>query len=110
MRHLRRILWSFTFAVAGLSFLVRTQSNVWVHLLAAACVAVLAALLGVGGTDLAILVLAIGLVLVAESINTAIEATVNLASPELHPFARVAKDTAAAAVLLAAITAAIVGL
>jgi diacylglycerol kinase len=109
MRHLRRILWSFTFAFAGLSHLVRTQSNVWVHLSAAAGVAVLSAVLGIGGAELAVLVLAIGLVLVAEAVNTAVEAAVDLATPDVHPLARVAKDTSAAAVLLAALTAAVVG-
>lgn len=110
MRQLGRIARSFTFAFAGLAYLARTQSNFWVHLMAALLVAVLAALLGLRGADLAVLALAIGLVLVLEALNTALEALVDLASPEIHPLARVAKDVAAAAVLLAAATAVAVGL
>lgn len=109
MRHLRRIARSFSFAFAGLRYVVRTQSNVWVHLLAALLVALVSALLGVQGAELAVLVLAIGLVFVAEAINTALEALVDLASPAIHPLARIAKDVAAAAVLLAAATAVAVG-
>jgi diacylglycerol kinase (ATP) len=110
MRHARRIVKSFTFALAGLDCLIRTQSNFWVHLLAAALVALLSALLGVSGVELAALVLAIGLVLVVEALNTALEAIVDLVSPEFHPLARTAKDVGAAAVLLAAGAATIVGL
>ena len=109
MRSLRRILRSFTFAFAGLRYLLKTQSNFWVHLMAALLVAVLAALLGLRGAELAVLVLTMGGVLVAEAINTALEALVDLASPELHPLAKVAKDVSAAAVLMAAITAVLVG-
>ena len=55
------------------------------------------------------LVFAGGLVLAAEAINTAIEIDIDLTSPQYHPFARDTKDVAAGAVLIAAITAAIVG-
>jgi diacylglycerol kinase len=57
-----------------------------------------------------VIVLAAGLVLSAEALNTALEATVDLASPEQHPLARVAKDVGAGAVTLAAITSVLVGL
>lgn len=110
MRHARRIIRGFSFAFAGLAHLCRTQSNFWVHLLAAALVVTLSAVLGVHGAELASLVLAVGLVLVLEALNTALEAVVDLASPEQHPLARVAKDVSAAAVLLAAATAAAIGL
>jgi diacylglycerol kinase len=110
MRNIGRIARSFIFAFAGLAYLVRTQSNFWVHLMAALLVVVLGTLLGLRGADLAVLALAIGLVLVLEALNTALEALVDLASPEIHPLAKVAKDVAAAAVLLAAITAVAVGL
>ena len=65
---------------------------------------------GLRGTELAILLLTIGFVLVLEALNTALEALVDLASPEYHPLAKIAKDVAAAAVLIAAITAVLVGL
>ena len=110
MRHLRRIVKSFSFAFAGLSYLLRTQSNFWVHLTAALGILLVSALLGLGGAELAALVLAIGLVLLAEAVNTALEAVVDLASPEIHPLARTAKDVAAAGVLIAALTALLVGI
>jgi diacylglycerol kinase len=66
--------------------------------------------LKLGLQDWAILVLAIGLVWTAEFVNSALEAIVDLASPEMHPLARVGKDVGAAAVLIAALIAALIGL
>lgn len=107
---LRRTLRSFGFAGAGLAYLLQTQPNFRVHL--AATVLVLAAALGLGASaaETGVLLLTIGLVLVAEAINTALEAVVDLACPEIHPLAKTAKDVAAAAVLLAAGVAVAVGL
>jgi diacylglycerol kinase len=110
MRHVRRILKSFSFAGAGLGHLVRTQSNFWIHCLAAVLVVALAVILGTGPAETGVLLLAIGLVLVCEAINTAIEAVVDLASPTHHPLAKVAKDVAAAGVLVAAVVAGLTGL
>jgi diacylglycerol kinase len=106
---LGRTLRSFGYAGAGLSYLVRTQPNFRVHLLAA--IAVVGTALGVGATsiEIAVLALAIGLVMVGEAFNTALEAVVDLASPTIHPLARVAKDVAAASVLIASVIAAVVG-
>lgn len=107
---LGRTLRSFGYAGAGLSFLLRTQPNFRVHL--AAAVSVVGTALGVGATavEIAVLVLAIGLVMVGEAFNTAVEAVVDLASPTVHPLARIAKDVAAAGVLIAATLAAVAGL
>jgi diacylglycerol kinase len=107
---LMRTLRSFGFAGAGLTYLVRTQPNFRVHL--AAAVSVVGTAIGVGTTaaELGVLVLAIGLVMVGEACNTAIEAVVDLASPTVHPLARIAKDVAAAGVLIAAMMAAVAGL
>jgi diacylglycerol kinase len=70
----------------------------------------LAAWLGLARTEWALLVLAIGLVWSAEFVNTALEAAVDLASPDLHPVARIGKDVGAAAVLVASAAAAVIGL
>jgi diacylglycerol kinase len=107
---LGRTLRSFAYAGAGLAYLVRTQPNFRIHLLAAT--AVVGTALGVGATvfEIAVLTLAIGLVMIGEAFNTAIEAAVDLTSPAIHPLARVAKDVAAASVLIAAAIAVIVGL
>jgi diacylglycerol kinase len=107
---LGRTVRSFGYAAAGLGYLVRTQPNFRVHLAATAAVLLLAVGLSATGVEIAVLMLAIGLVLVAEAMNTALEAVVDLASPAIHPLARIAKDVAAAGVLLAALFAAAIGL
>lgn len=107
---MRRLLNSFRFAFAGIGYLVRTQPNMRIHLAIAAMVVVLGLWLGLPARDWAVIVLAAGLVLSTEALNTALEAAVDLAGPEQHPLARVAKDVGAGAVTLAAITSVLVGL
>jgi len=101
---------SFAFAFAGIAYLFRTQRNARVHLAIAVLVCVLAAWLRVTRVEWAILVLTIACVLILEGLNTALEAVVDLASPQIHPLAKVAKDVTAGMVLIAAIAAVIVGL
>ena len=98
------------YAFSGWWHVLRTQRNAWIHAFASVVVIGLAVWLRLGRQDLATVLLAIGLVWLAEFINTALEAVVDLASPEAHPLARVGKDVGAAAVLIASITSAIVGL
>lgn len=101
---------AFRYAFSGWWHVLRTQRNAWIHAAASLLVIVLALWLGLSRQDFAVLLLAIGLVWLAEFINTALEAVVDLASPGAHPLARVGKDVGAAAVLIAAITSALVGL
>ena len=101
---------SFRHAFRGLWYVLRTQKNAWVHVTATSFVAVLGLWLGLPGSDWAVLVLAISVVWMAEVLNTSIEAVVDLASPVHHPLAKVGKDVGAAAVLIAAGTAVLVGL
>ncbi len=100
---------SFNFAAEGIIHAVRTQRNLWIHF--AIAVAVLVAAIGFGATklELAVLLLAITFVLVAELVNTAVEATVDVASTSFDPMAKIAKDIAAGAVLIAALNALAVG-
>jgi diacylglycerol kinase (ATP) len=100
---------SFNFAAEGIVHAVRTQRNLWVHF--AIAVAVLVAAIGFGATklELAVLLLAITFVLVAELVNTAVEAAVDVASTSFDPMAKIAKDIAAGAVLVAALNALAVG-
>ena len=105
-----RTLRSFGFAGAGIRYLIATQPNFRVHVAAAMLVVALALAVGATALELAVLLLTIGLVMVGEAFNTALEAVVDLASPAVHPLARIAKDVAAAGVLIAAILAAVVGL
>ncbi|MBP7690554.1 MAG: diacylglycerol kinase family protein [Anaerolineales bacterium] len=101
---------AFRHAFHGWWYVVRTQENAWIHALASAAVFVMSGWLGLDPTQWAIIFLTVALVWASEFINTSIEATVDLASPELHPLAKIGKDVGAAAVLVAALNAVIVGL
>lgn len=90
--------------------MLKTQQNAWIHSLVASLVIAMGAWLEIDTHDWAILVLTIAVVFSAEFINTAIEAVVDLASPALHPLAKVGKDVGAGAVLVAALAAIIVGI
>ena len=104
------LITSFRFAFAGLGYFFRTQRNARIHLLLGAAACGLAAWLRISRTEWSILIVAIAAVIILEGINTAIETVVDLASPQIHPLAKIAKDLSAAMVLLAAIAAIIVGL
>jgi diacylglycerol kinase len=104
------LLRSFGFALEGVSYLIRTQRSAQIEIAIGAVVLALAAWLRITALEWAVLVLAMALVLALEALNTAIELTVTLASPERHPLAKAAKDVAAAMVLIAAIASVIVGL
>jgi len=101
---------SFLAAFQGLAFVFRTQRNAWIHLAATVIVIVISAILQLEITEWITLLLVIGLVWLAEFLNTAFEVTVDLASPEVHPLAKISKDVGAASVLLAAILAVIIGI
>lgn len=100
---------SFRFALSGLRHVFKTQPNAWIHSLAAILVISIAAWLKLSRQDWAVLLLCIGLVFVAEFFNTAIETLVDLASPAQNPLAKISKDVAAAAVLIAAFISAVIG-
>lgn len=101
---------SFRYAFQGWWYVIRTQKNAWIHAIASAGVVLLALWLSLPARDWAVLVLTIALVWSAEFFNTSIEAVVDLASPAHHPLAKVGKDVGAAAVLIAAGAAVLVGL
>jgi diacylglycerol kinase len=101
---------SFLFAFEGLGYVLRTQPNARIHALITLLVIALGLWLRLEPVDWAILVLAIMVVWVAEFVNTALEALVDLTSPEENSKAKIAKDVAAAAVLVASAGAVIVGL
>jgi diacylglycerol kinase (ATP) len=101
---------SFRYAFSGMWHVLRTQPNVRIHGSATICAIALGLWLGLSYVEWAILVLTIGFVWTVEFINTALEAVVDLASPDIHPLAKVGKDVGAAAVLVAAIMSVIVGL
>jgi len=101
---------AFRYAFAGWWFVIRTQRNAWIHALVSVTVVVIGFWLHLPSRDWAVIVAAITMVWMAEFLNTALEAVVDLASPQRHYLARVGKDVGAAAVLIAAICAAVIGL
>ena len=110
-RHeLKRRIVSFRYAFEGWAYVLRTQRNAWIHALVTIAVVALALWLRVERRDWAILVLTITVVWMAEFMNTAVEAVVDMVTPDHHPLAKVAKDVSAATVLVGACGAVIVGL
>ena len=110
MRHfLRTRALSFRYAFTGWWFVIRTQRNAWIHTVVSVVVIVLCIWLKLSPRDWAVIVIAIAMVWTAEFLNTALEAVVDLASPERHYLAKVGKDVGAAAVLIAAASAALIG-
>lgn len=101
---------SFSYALGGWLYMLRRQKNTRIQAIVSVLVLVAALLLQVDPLGLAILVVMIALVWMAEFVNAAVEAVVNLSTPGFHPMARVAKDTAAAAVLIGAVASILVGL
>ncbi len=101
---------SFGYAIEGFVVAVKTERNIRVMLAVGACALVAGFALNLSIDSWCIILLCCGLVLFAELSNTAMEAIVDLASPELHPLAKRAKDIAAASVFMLSIMAAIVGL
>lgn len=101
---------SFRYAFQGWHHVLRTQQNVWIHSAIAVIVFVIALWLQLPARDWAVLVLTSAMVFAAEFLNTAIEAVVDLASPDKHPLAKIGKDVGAASVLVAALAAILIGL
>lgn len=94
----------------GLEYALRTQRNVRIHCIAIVCVSLFSLILSFTILEWLILLLTMGMVLGAELFNTSLEVVVDLVSPRHHPLAKAAKDTAAAAVLVAAGLAFMVGM
>jgi diacylglycerol kinase (ATP) len=103
------VLQSFNYAFEGVIHALRTQRNMRIHFAIAATVLVLAFIYDVTRMELIALMIAIAFVLIAEMVNTAVEATIDLSTPSFDPLAKIAKDLAAGAVLIASITAVAVG-
>ena len=105
-----RIVRSFGFAFSGIGYLFRTQLNARIEIGFAIVACAMSAWLHITRTEWAVIIFTIALVLILEGLNTAVEAAIDLASPEIHPRAKAAKDLAAGMVLIAAIASIGVGL
>jgi diacylglycerol kinase len=104
------LIGSFRFAIAGVAYLFRTQRNAQIELAIGLVACGFAAWLRITRAEWGVLILTIASVIILEGINTALEAVVDLASPNVHPLAKTAKDIAAGMVLLAAIASVGVGI
>ncbi len=110
IKYLKSRITSFKHAIKGLIFVLRSQQNAHLHLIATVIVIVLSLWLELSLENWIFLLLVIGMVWIAEFLNTALEIIVDLASPDQHPLAKVGKDVGAAAVLIAAIIALAIGM
>ena len=106
----KRLRNSFKYAAEGISQAYKKEQNLKIHTFIAILVIVFGFFLKISYTEWLICLLLIGLVLMAEFFNTAIEYTVDLASPKIHPLAKSSKDVAAAGVLVISLISAITGL
>jgi diacylglycerol kinase len=101
---------AFRYAFEGIVHVLKTQPNARVHVAISLAVIGLGLWLGLSPAEWAIVVVTMAVVFVAEFVNTAVEAAVDLVTEDRRPLAKVAKDAAAGGVLVAAILAVIVGL
>lgn len=101
---------SFLYACAGIGYVFRTQKNAQIQLVISALVLILAVWLALPAGEFVVILLTVGMVLAAEFFNTALEAVVDLVSPDNHPLAKIAKDVGAGAVLVLAFIAVIIGI
>jgi diacylglycerol kinase (ATP) len=102
---------AFGYAFSGWWYVIRTQRNAWIHMVVSILVILLSFILHISTLGWALIVLAIALVWIAEFLNTALEAVVDLAANrQEHELARIGKDVGAAAVLIAAIASIVIGL
>jgi diacylglycerol kinase (ATP) len=107
---LKKRINSLLYAFQGLKILFQTQPNAQIHLTVAILVVLAGGYWGLQSWEWVALALCIGLVLALEALNTAIEFLTDLVSPDYHPLAGKAKDVAAAAVLIAALSTVAVGI
>jgi len=101
---------SFRYAFEGWWHVIRTQQNAWIHTVVSVAVVIVGFWLDIPARDWAVIILAIAMVWAAEFFNTALEAIVDLASPQTNHLAKIGKDVGAAAVLIAAGASVLIGL
>ncbi|MFH1459203.1 MAG: diacylglycerol kinase [Candidatus Omnitrophota bacterium] len=107
--HRRRLFESFNYAIEGFMYVLKTQRNMRLHFLSAIIVLLFGVYFNFSKEKLVLLLLTISFVFIAEMFNSALELIIDLITDEFHPLARIIKDIAAGAVLVAAINAVFVG-
>lgn len=104
----KKLLDSFNYAIEGIIYTIKTQRNMRIHVVIAVIVLLLTLFYDLSKIEILILFFTIFLVIIAEMINTSIEATIDLITDKYHELAKIAKNVAAGAVLIAAINSIIV--
>lgn len=94
---------SFAAALSGVAYVFRTQPNARIELAAMTVVAIAGLWFGLSAVEWGLLGLTVTMILALEAVNTAIETVVDLVSPQIHPLAKIAKDTAAGALIIAVV-------
>ncbi len=105
----RSLIDSFNYAVSGIIIALKTERNMRIHYLIAILVITLSLFFDFSRIEFLLLLFSISLVVVAEMFNTALEKVIDLVTQDYHPLARIVKDVAAGAVLIAAINSIVVG-
>ena len=106
---IKRFCKSFKYAFSGIFKAYKSEQNLLVHTIVAIIVLIGGYLLKINRLEFCIIILVIGFILSLELVNTAIEYTVDMAMPNIHPLAKIAKDVASGAVLIASFIAIIIG-
>ena len=110
VRGLGRFKKSFGYSIDGLKYAYKNEQSMFIHLLTTCAVIIMNIILQISAFEWLVTFLAIGMVLSAELINTAIEAVVDMVTLEINPLAKIAKDCGSAATFVLAIMAAVIGL
>ena len=105
----RKLIESFKYAIEGIGYCLNTQRNMRIHLVIAAVVIAGCIFLQISSLEFITVIISVSMVFICELINTAVERAVDTATKEYDPIAKIAKDVAAGAVLIAAISSVIVG-
>ena len=110
MKKEKKLMNSFKYAFEGILTSMKTEKNMKIHIIVMILVIIFGIMLNIDKTEWIICIILFGFVISLELINTSIENTVDLITTEKNPKAKIAKDIAAGAVLIAAITSVIAGL
>ncbi len=110
VRGFKRFVNSFKYSLQGLKYAYKYEQSMTIHFFAVVAVVSLGIWLNISLFEWLVCLILFGLVMATELLNTSIEAVVDLTCPEVHPLAKIAKDTASAAVFVFSIVAAISGL
>lgn len=98
---LRGRMLSFAAACAGVAYTLRTQPNTWIEIAALGVVVFAGWWFAISALEWGLLGLMVAMIFALEAVNTAVEAVVDLVSPQYHPLAKIAKDAAAGAMIFA---------